>query len=61
MDGDENYFMTNPLLYKLGMEHKCFGKMEMAKWIAYALWHAFVVYFVNFWALTAASSSNSPR
>jgi hypothetical protein len=60
-DGDENYFMRNPMLYRLGMEHQCFSKTEMAKWIGYALWHAFVVYNINFWALTAAGPNNSPR
>ena len=53
--------MRNPLLYKLGMEHKCFSKTEMAKWIAYALWHSFVVYFINFWALSQSSENNSAR
>lgn len=60
-EGDENYFMRNPMLYRLGMEQKCFSKTEMAKWIAYALWHAFVVYFINFWALTASTPYNSPK
>jgi hypothetical protein len=26
-NGDENYFMRNPMLYRIGMEHSCFGKM----------------------------------
>ena len=60
-DGDENFFMRNPMLYRIGMDQACFGKMEMAKWILYALWHAFVVFNINFWALEAADSSNSPR
>jgi len=25
-DGDENLLMRNPELYRIGMEHKCFGK-----------------------------------
>jgi len=60
-EGDESIFMRNPILYRLGMEHQCFSKKEMAKWIGYALWHAFVVYFINFWALTAGDYYNSPR
>jgi hypothetical protein len=56
IDGDQNYFMRNPKLYKLGMEGSCFGKMEMFKWVLYACWHAFVVYWVCFYALTVADS-----
>lgn len=33
----------------------------MGKWIAYALWHSYLVYYITFWALTASDSSNSPR
>lgn len=35
--------------------------MEMGKWIIYAVWHAFVVYNINFRALSLADSQNSPR
>lgn len=61
LEGDQNYFMRNPRLYKLGMEGKCFGKMEMSKWVVYALWHAVVVYMVCFYALTEADPQNSPK
>lgn len=53
--------MRNPILYRLGMDQSCFSKKEMAKWIGYALWHAFVVYYINFWALSAGEYNNSPR
>jgi hypothetical protein len=53
--------MRNPLLYKLGMEGKCFGKMEMTKWILYALWHALVIYYICFFCITEADSMNSPK
>lgn len=53
--------MRNPNLYKLGMEGRSFGKLEMTKWVFYALWHAVVIYFVCFWALTTADDMNSPR
>jgi hypothetical protein len=58
--GDEKYFMRNPMLYSIGMQQLCFGKLEMGKWILYALWHAFVIYQINFWALSASDSRNSP-
>jgi hypothetical protein len=53
--------MRNPLLYKIGMEHQCFSKKEMAKWIGYALWHSYVVYNINFWALSESDGRNSAR
>ena len=59
IQGDENYFLRNPELYKPGMEGSCFGTKVMAKWILYALWHAYVVYLVAFRALTLASDGYS--
>jgi len=61
LDGDQNYFMRNPKLYEPGMRGACFGKLKMAEWVLYAIWHALVVYFVCFFALTAAGDDNSPR
>ena len=61
LDGDQNYFMRNPKLYEPGMRGACFGKLKMAEWVLYAIWHALVVYFVCFYALTAAGEDNSPR
>jgi hypothetical protein len=53
--------MRNPQLYQLGMGGTCFGKLEMAKWVLYALWHALVIYFVCFFTLTEADQWNSPK
>jgi len=33
----------------------------MGKWIIYAVWHAFVVYNINFWALAEGDDTNSAR
>ena len=61
LDGDQNLFMRNPKLYEPGMKGACFGKMKMAEWVLYALWHALVIYFICFFALTEADTLNSPR
>lgn len=47
--------MRNPLLYKIGMEYRCYGKLEFIKWIFYALWHGLVTYFICFWAITVVT------
>jgi len=44
--------MRNPLLYRIGIEYKCFGNLLMFVWIIYGLWHSFVIFFVCFWGLT---------
>lgn len=53
--------MRNPELYEPGMRGACFGKLKMAEWVLYAIWHAFVIYFGCFFVLTAASNLNSPK
>lgn len=54
--GDEHLFMKNPFLYKIGMESRCFSKLDMLCWIVYGLWHALVVFYVCFWALCACNT-----
>jgi len=50
--GDAKLFMRNPQLYKLGMNGSCFSLPILGYWILYAIWHAFVVYNLNFYTLS---------
>lgn len=52
ISGDSKLFMRNPQLYKLGMTGSCFSLPILAYWILYAIWHAFVIYNLNFYALS---------
>ena len=38
------------------MENKLYGTQEFILWLAYAMWHALVIYYVNFVCLTATST-----
>lgn len=53
--GDLNLLMRNPQLYKLGMQYQCFSKRLFAAWLAYAVWHAYIVYWVVFMVLTQSN------
>jgi hypothetical protein len=55
--GDENLFMRNPNLYKPGMVNQYFGKLQMLKWILYAIWHAFVSYLICFFVISGDATS----
>lgn len=49
------------MLYRIGIEYRCFSKLLMFVWIVYGLWHSFVIYFVCFWALNSQIEKwNSP-
>jgi magnesium-transporting ATPase (P-type) len=41
----KNRFMTNPMLYKLGMNNKCFSITIFTQYLVYALVHGFMIYF----------------
>ena len=43
--------MKNPDLYSIGLNKDCYSMKIFLKWIFYALWHAFVVYFVVYYCL----------
>lgn len=51
--------MRNPFLYRIGMESSLYGTKEFILWLAYAMWHAAIIYFVNFYALTQISAYSS--
>jgi len=42
------FFMKHPHLYRIGIEYQCFGMMHFMKWVLYGLFHAALVYFLNF-------------
>jgi len=44
--------MTNPALYKIGMQELCFSLKLYTGWIVYSLWHALVVFYSVYFALT---------
>lgn len=45
------YYMRHPHLYRIGPEGACFGISHFARWVFYALAHAFLVYLINFYAV----------
>lgn len=60
-DKDENddrnvvntkYFLLNAELYKIGMNGTCFSLPILGQWILYAIFHAAMIYFMNFVVLT---------
>ena len=57
--GDGKLFMRNPQLYKLGMNGSCFSLKILSQWILYAIWHAFVIYNVNFYVLSQDDTYSS--
>ena len=46
------YLMTNPSFYRIGLKDECFSADLYVGWIIYALWHALVVYYTVYYALT---------
>lgn len=46
------YLMTNPSFYRIGLKDECFSSELYLGWIVYALWHALVVYYSVYYALT---------
>lgn len=49
--------MLHPLLYRIGIDNKCFSTTIFIKWVAYSLWHACVVYFTVYYALSEYRTS----
>ena len=45
------YLMRNPFLYRIGMESALYGTKEFILWLLYAMVHAIIIYYVNFFAL----------
>lgn len=54
---DVNYFMKNPLLYRIGMRCDCFSNVLFFKWVLYALWHALVILYSVLYALNQYKAS----
>lgn len=48
----DQYLMTNPMFYRIGIKDECFSAELYLGWIAYAIWHAGVVYYTVYFALT---------
>ena len=44
--------MTNPSFYIIGIKDECFSAELYIGWIIYAIWHAGIVYFTVYYALT---------
>jgi len=47
----KRYFMTNPFLYKVGLQGECFSSFIFVKWLLYALFHAVIIEFLGFYFL----------
>ena len=47
--------MSNPMLYKLGLESRSYGIKLFFMWVGYALIQAFVIYLTCFICLTNPS------
>lgn len=45
------YFMRNPLLYRIGIEGKCFSTWLFVKWLIYSLVHAALIFFACFYVM----------
>lgn len=54
-----NYFMRNPLLYRVGIEGTCFSTWLFVKWLLYALTHAAFIFFCAFWVIAQKSTHQS--
>mmetsp|Transcript_18923 Transcript_18923/g.32303 ORF Transcript_18923/g.32303 Transcript_18923/m.32303 type:complete len:290 (+) Transcript_18923:2529-3398(+) len=50
--GDEKLFMRNPSLYEIGMKKQCYSNKLMVQWIIYALLHALLIFWVNFYPIS---------
>lgn len=50
--GDDKLFLRNPMLYKLGMNGSCFSLPILGYWILYSIWHAFVIFWLNFYIVS---------
>jgi len=57
-NSDSFYFMRNPYLYKIGINKECFSLQLMLRWIIYALFHALLIYYFCFQAITGAPQSD---
>jgi magnesium-transporting ATPase (P-type) len=53
------YFMRNPLLYRVGIEGKCFSTWLFVKWLIYALVHAAFIFFAAFWVIAHKATHQS--
>lgn len=51
-NGDDKLFLRNPMLYKLGMNGSCFSLPILGYWILYSIWHAFVIFWLNFYIVS---------
>ena len=48
--------MRNPFLYRIGMESSLYGTKEFILWLAYAMIHALMIYYVNFYAIESVNA-----
>ena len=53
----KRYFMLHPSLYRIGIDNVCFTSAKFMKWIAYALWHAIIIFFCLQYALNQPQTS----
>jgi len=54
----DKLFMKNPLLYGIGINKECFSLSLMLKWVIYALFHAYIIYYWCFYFITGAPQSD---
>lgn len=43
------YFMEHPLLFKYSMNNEYFGSLKFVGYLAYAMFHAAIIYYVCFY------------
>ena len=58
-DDKTKFLMKNPELYSIGIHRECFSVKLLAKYIAYALWHAFIAYEICLYAMNEIGVSQS--
>ena len=44
--------MKHPLLYRIGIDKKCFSMFLFMRWFLYGFWHAGIIYMLTFYFLT---------
>lgn len=52
----KKFFLTSPDLYEIGILKTCFSYKLLLMFIAYALWHAFVIFMICVYALNTPAA-----
>lgn len=55
----QGYFMRNPLLYRTGIEGRCFSTWLFVKWLLYSLLHAGFIFYACFYVMVQPMAHQS--